>query len=75
MIPSADSKPDLYGMAEIADALADLGVKRPTVVMWRQRGFLPQPDGKPSGTPAWKPETIEPWIRAKRVEMGEEMMR
>ncbi|HEX9230044.1 MAG TPA: MerR family transcriptional regulator, partial [Arthrobacter sp.] len=42
------------------------GVKAATLRVWHNRGKLPEPDFTVGQSPAWKPETIQPWIRAQR---------
>lgn len=46
------------GIAEIADRL---GVKRPTVDIWRQRNLLPEPRWTVGGRPAWNWPDIQGW--------------
>lgn len=52
---------DLYGIAEIADAL---GQSRQLVTVWRRRRTraMPEPDAELASGPVWRGHTIEPWI-------------
>lgn len=53
----------LMGPSELA---AYAGVKKNTVYMWRKRrstNGMPDPDQHVGRTPAWKPDTIMPWLR------------
>jgi transposase-like protein len=52
---------ELYGIAEIADAL---GQSRQLVTVWRRRRTrgMPEPDAELSSGPVWRGLTIEPWI-------------
>src|SRR3569833_514523 len=59
MTPSA--RRELYGIAEIADAL---GQSRQLVTVWRRRRTrgMPEPDAELASGPVWRGGTIEPWI-------------
>ncbi|MDN3358766.1 hypothetical protein [Actinomadura sp. DC4] len=59
MTPSA--RRELYGIAEIADAL---GQSRQLVTVWRRRRTrgMPEPDAELASGPVWQGDTIEPWI-------------
>lgn len=59
MTPSA--RRELYGIAEIADAL---GQPRQLVTVWRRRRTraMPEPDAELASGPVWLGRTIEPWI-------------
>jgi hypothetical protein len=52
---------DLYGIAEIADALDQ---PRQLVTVWRRRRTrgMPEPDAELASGPVWRGPTIEPWI-------------
>lgn len=50
--------PEVVGLPEIAERL---GVKRPTVDMWRHRGVLPEPSWTVGGRPAWSWPQVEAW--------------
>lgn len=52
---------ELYGIAEIADAL---GLSRQLVTVWRKRRTrgMPEPDAELASGPVWRGPTIEPWI-------------
>jgi hypothetical protein len=52
---------ELYGIAEIADAL---GLPRQLVTVWRRRRTrgMPEPDAELASGPVWAGATIEPWI-------------
>ena len=52
---------ELYGIAEIADAL---GQSRQLVTVWRRRRTrgMPEPDAELASGPVWRGATIEPWI-------------
>src|SRR4051794_39378420 len=52
---------ELYGIAEIADAL---GQSRQLVTVWRKRRTrgMPEPDAELASGPVWRGPTIEPWI-------------
>lgn len=52
---------ELYGIAEIADAL---GQSRQLVTMWRRRRTrgMPEPDAELASGPVWRGRTIEAWI-------------
>jgi hypothetical protein len=52
---------ELYGIAEIADAL---GQSRQLVTVWRRRRSrgMPEPDAELASGPVWRGGTIEPWI-------------
>ena len=52
---------DPVGIPEIAQRL---GVKRPTVDIWRTRGLLPEPRWTVGGRPAWAWNDVEAWARA-----------
>lgn len=52
---------DPVGSEDIADRL---GVKRPTVKMWRYRGLLPEPKWTVSGRPCWNWPDISRWAEA-----------
>lgn len=52
---------DPVGIAEIAERL---GVKRPTVDIWRTRGVLPDPRWEVGGRPAWNWPDVLAWARA-----------
>ncbi len=56
---------ELYGIAEIADAL---GLTRQAVTVWRKRGSwgLPNPDVELASGPVWRSVTIEPWLESQR---------
>lgn len=49
---------DVLGMAELSDLL---GVVRPTVYKWAERGLLPDPDFTVSTLPAWRKSTLRAW--------------
>lgn len=51
---------DPVGLSDIADRL---GVARPTVKAWKQRGLLPEPKWRASGGPLWDWPQIERWAR------------
>lgn len=51
---------DPVGSDDIAQRL---GVKRKTVVQWRQREILPEPAWTVSGRPCWNWPDIELWAR------------
>lgn len=53
----------LYSYKELEDKS---GVKAATLRVWHNRGKLPAPDFLVGQSPAWKPETIQPWLRAQR---------
>lgn len=53
----------LYSYKELE---AKSGVKAGTLRVWQVRGKLPAPDFLVGQSPAWKPETVEPWLRAHR---------
>jgi hypothetical protein len=59
MTPAA--RRELYGIAEIADAL---GQSRQLVTVWRRRRTrgMPEPDAELASGPVWRGPTIEPWI-------------
>lgn len=59
---------DLYGIAEIATALA---ARPQTVAQWHRRGKLPQPDEILAMGPVWFAETIRPWIENERIRIQE----
>ncbi len=52
---------ELYGIAEIADALSQ---SRQLVTVWRRRRTrgMPEPDAELASGPVWRGHTIEPWI-------------
>ncbi|ASX98708.1 helix-turn-helix DNA binding domain protein [Arthrobacter phage Colucci] len=49
----------LIGYSEIANLLK---VEVKTVRAWKMRGNMPTPDYEVSHSPAWKPDTIHPFI-------------
>lgn len=51
---------DPVGIPEIAQRL---GVKRPTVDVWRTRGLLPEPRWTVGGRPAWEWADVEAWAK------------
>jgi hypothetical protein len=62
MTPAA--RRELYGIAEIADALNE---SRQLVTVWRRRRTrgMPEPDAELASGPVWHGPTIEPWIDAQ----------
>lgn len=46
------------GISEVAERL---GVKRPTVDIWRQRGVMPEPRWTVGGRPAWNWPDVLAW--------------
>lgn len=57
---------DLVGTAEAADIL---GVERPRIGRWIQRGIMPDTVKKLQATPVWRRKDIEamrPWVEANR---------
>lgn len=50
---------DLIGYTEIG---ARTGIPQSTLRAWKTRGRLPEPDFTVGNSPAWFPETIDPWI-------------
>jgi hypothetical protein len=61
----------VVGLAEIA-AMGDVQYR--TVVMWRHRGILPEPDGTVTGTPLWRVHRIARWLEAtgRMPEVGDQ---
>jgi len=51
---------DPVGLSDIADRL---GVARQTAKSWNQRGLLPPPMWRASGSPLWDWPDIERWAR------------
>ena len=45
------------------DIAVRLGVQRDTVIQWKVRGLLPDPQWVVSGNPCWNWETIEAWAK------------
>lgn len=58
---TTSARRDLYGIAEIADALDQ---PRQLVTVWRRRRTrgMPEPDAELASGPVWRGPTIEPWI-------------
>lgn len=58
---TTSARRELYGIAEIADAL---GQSRQLVTVWRRRRTrgMPEPDAELASGPVWLGATIEPWI-------------
>lgn len=56
----------LLRQAEIATAT---GMPLNRIRQWQFRGYLPEPDYLVWDTPAWKPETIQPFIQ-RCIETG-----
>jgi predicted DNA-binding transcriptional regulator AlpA len=48
------------GIPEIAEKL---GVKRPTVDQWRQRGVMPKPTWTVGGRPLWRWADVKTWAQ------------
>ncbi|WP_131739427.1 hypothetical protein [Actinomadura roseirufa] len=62
---------ELYGIAEIADAL---GLTRQAVTVWRKRRSwgMPEADVELASGPVWQAHTIEPWLRTQRSRLSQE---
>ena len=59
----------IVGPAEVA---AIAGVKHRTVVTWRARGIMPEPDAVISGVPLWRERRIVRWLETTgRLPEGE----
>jgi hypothetical protein len=58
---TTSARRELYGIAEIADALDQ---SRQLVTVWRRRRTrgMPEPDAELASGPVWRGPTIEPWI-------------
>lgn len=56
--PASPRKPDVVDSTEIARRL---GVKRDTVLVWRQRQEMIEPDWFISGAPAWLWRRVKKW--------------
>ena len=58
---TTSARRELYGIAEIAEAL---GQSRQLVTVWRRRRTraMPEPDAELASGPVWRGHTIEPWI-------------
>lgn len=58
---TTSARRELYGIAEIADALDQ---PRQLVTVWRRRRTrgMPEPDAELASGPVWRGPTIEPWI-------------
>lgn len=58
---TTSARRELYGIAEIADALDQ---SRQLVTVWRRRRTrgMPEPDAELASGPVWLGRTIEPWI-------------
>jgi hypothetical protein len=50
----------ICGPGEVA---AIAGVRHRTVVVWRNRGIMPDPDAVISGVPLWREKRIVEWLR------------
>lgn len=61
-------KPNLYGVSEVAEALA---VTPAQVSAWNRDGThgIPEPDYRPRCGPLWLPKTIEPWMAHHRTHL------
>lgn len=66
MAVTSPARRELYGIAEIADAL---GLPRQLVTVWRRRRAhgMPEPDAELASGPVWAGTTIEPWIDGQRA--------
>lgn len=56
-------------MLTLEDIAADLGVEYETVVVYKARGKMPDPDAKVGHSPLWKRDTYERW-KASRPGRG-----
>lgn len=56
----------MYGTAEIAQAL---GISKQAVANHLSRGSMPAPDARLAMGPVWLADTIEPWIKERRITM------
>lgn len=53
-----------------AEIVERTGIPHGTLRVWRTRGKLPKEDFVVGQSPAWLPETIEPWIQANKQTEG-----
>tara|TARA_R100000808_G_C2096907_1_gene115340 strand:- start:594 stop:800 length:207 start_codon:yes stop_codon:yes gene_type:complete len=52
-------KPEILGVAEIGKMV---GHDRSTIIQWKHKGKLPEPDYVISKTPIWLKDTIVSWL-------------